>query len=71
MTDNFDKVLAYYDQYNDGEDSRLNRHQLERDITLRHLEGYLPPTGRILEIGAATGAYTLWLGPAGVPRHRR
>src|SRR6476646_8767714 len=65
VTDDLDKIRSYYDQYLDGEDSRLDRHQLERDITLRYLEAYLPSTGHILEIGAATGTYTLWLAQRG------
>jgi S-adenosylmethionine-dependent methyltransferase len=58
-------VRAYYDDPRCGEDSRLARHQLERDITVRYLEAYLPGTGRVLEIGAATGGYTAWLAGRG------
>lgn len=56
-----DDVSDIRDMYNAGweiEDSRLERHQLERDITWRYLDTYLPPSGRILEIGAGTGQYT-------------
>jgi SAM-dependent methyltransferase len=39
----------------------LDRHQLEYDLTWRYLNQYLPSNGSILEIGAATGRYTLGL----------
>ena len=54
-----------YDQSWEKEDIRLQRHQLERDIMLRYLEKYLPARGRILEVGAATGFYTLHLARQG------
>ena len=65
MMDNIDDIRAFYDSSECGENFRLARYQLERDITRRYFEAYLPPTGRILEIGAATGAYTLWLAQRG------
>lgn len=53
-----DRIEAFYDGQSLIEDNRLDRHQLERDITLRYLDRYLPKKGNILEIGAATGNYT-------------
>ncbi|OGO38100.1 MAG: hypothetical protein A2147_11230 [Chloroflexi bacterium RBG_16_57_8] len=58
-------IRKMYDEHWDKEDIRLERHQLERDITVRYLGKYLPPKGRILEIGAATGFYTLHLARRG------
>jgi S-adenosylmethionine-dependent methyltransferase len=49
----------------EGEHSRLERHQLENDLTWRYLNDYLPSQGTILEIGAATGRYTLELAKRG------
>lgn len=63
-----DDLADIRDMYNTGwdiEDSRLRRHQLERDITWLYLDEYLPMRGRILEVGAATGAYTLELARQG------
>ena len=63
-----DDITDIRDLYNAGwdyEDGRLERHQLERDITWRYLDAYLPSQGRILEVGAATGRYTLELGRLG------
>jgi S-adenosylmethionine-dependent methyltransferase len=60
MLDDLSDIKAYYNN-SDSEITRLERHQLERDITWRHLVKYLPSTGSILEIGAASGAYTVEL----------
>lgn len=65
MTDDVSDIRDYYDSGTDDEPSRLDRHQLERDMTLRYFDAYLPPHGRLLEIGAAAGAYTLWLAQRG------
>lgn len=60
MQDDLSDIVAFYDGVYD-EDARLDRHQLEYDLTWRYLTRYLPPAGSILEIGAATGRYTLAL----------
>jgi len=60
MRDDIRDIAAFYDGMYD-EDARLERHQLEYDLTWRYLIRYLPPAGSILEIGAATGRYTLAL----------
>ena len=65
MTDDVNDIIERYDRNWADEDQRLNRHQLERDITWRYLEDYLPSRGSILEIGAATGRYTLELAKRG------
>lgn len=59
MTDNIGDIAEFYDLGVEYEDARLERHQLEYDLTWRYLIRYLPPAGSILEIGAATGWYTL------------
>lgn len=65
MTDDVSDIAAYYDNNPHGEHDRLDRHQLEHDLTWRYLDQYLPPQGSILEIGAATGRYTLPLAKRG------
>ena len=63
-----DDLTDIREMYNAGwdvEDGRLARHQLERDLTWLYFDKYLPRRGRILEIGAATGAYTLELARRG------
>ena len=56
MDDLTDIVAFYQDAL--AEEERLDRHQLEWDVTWRYLEDYLPDEGHILEVGAATGRYT-------------
>ena len=65
MNDDVSDIAAMYNNDPEKENSRLERHQLEFDLTWRYLERYLPPQGAILEIGAATGRYTLGLARRG------
>ena len=61
MIDDVSDIAEFYNNNPEGEHSRLERHQLEYDLTWRYLDQYLPPQGAILEVGAATGRYTLEL----------
>jgi S-adenosylmethionine-dependent methyltransferase len=61
VRDDVSDIADLYDHLVEDEDVRLERHQLEYDLTWRYLTRYLPPTGSILEIGAGTGRYTLAL----------
>jgi 2-polyprenyl-3-methyl-5-hydroxy-6-metoxy-1,4-benzoquinol methylase len=63
--DDTSDIRGFYDNSVDKEDGRLERHQLERDMTWRYLDKYLPRRGKILEIGCATGAYTIPLAKRG------
>ncbi|HEY41189.1 MAG TPA: class I SAM-dependent methyltransferase [Dehalococcoidia bacterium] len=65
MSDDISDIQSYYDAAVEQEDDRLERHQLERDITWRYLEKYLPPSGSVLDIGTGAGAYTLELARRG------
>jgi len=65
MSDDVSDIAEFYSSNPEGEHSRLERHQLERDLTWRYLNDYLPSQGTILEIGAATGRYTLELAKRG------
>ena len=65
MTDDLSDIAAYYDGDPEREHDRLNRHQLEYDLTWRYLNRYLPSRGSILDVGAATGRYTLELAKRG------
>ena len=62
MDDDISDIQEFYNGQVEHEDERLQRHQLERDLTWRYFKDYLPPSGSILEIGAATGGHTEWLG---------
>jgi S-adenosylmethionine-dependent methyltransferase len=65
MIDDVNDIAVFYDRNQESEHSRLDRHQLEFDLTLRYLNQYLPPQGTILEVGSATGRYTLGLARQG------
>ncbi len=65
MVDDVHDIAAYYNSDPEREHGRLERHQLEYDLTWRYLNQYLPPQGSILEVGAATGRYTLPLARGG------
>lgn len=65
MSDDISDIATYYNSDPLREHSRLGRHQLEYELTWRYLDQYLPSQGSILEIGAATGKYTLELAKRG------
>jgi S-adenosylmethionine-dependent methyltransferase len=65
MSDDIGDIAAFYNGDPQKEHDRLARHQLEYELTWRYLDQYLPPQGSILEIGAASGRYTLELAKRG------
>lgn len=65
MIDDVGDIAELYSSNPEGEHSRLERHQLEYDLTWRYLNQYLPSQGTILEVGTATGQYTLELAKRG------
>ncbi len=65
MNDDVSDITLYYNSDPEREHCRLDRHQLEYDLTWRYLNQYLPAQGSILEVGAGTGRYTLELAKLG------
>lgn len=65
MIDDVSDIQSYYDEATDRELDRLNRHQLEHDITWRYLDDFLPSEGNILEIGCGAGTITIGLARRG------
>jgi SAM-dependent methyltransferase len=65
MMDDVRDIASYYNNDPEKEHMRLERHQLEVDMTWRFLDRSLPAQGSVLEIGAATGRYTLELARRG------
>jgi len=61
MNDDVSDIAAFYNSDPLREHTRLERHQLEHELTWRYLDKYLPARGTILEIGAGTGRYTVGL----------
>ena len=65
MKDDISDIKAMYERNPQREEERLLRHQLEHELTWRYFDRYLPAQGHILEIGAASGRYTLDLARRG------
>lgn len=65
--DDLSDIIDFYNTSLENEHARLERHQLEHDLTWRCLRRWLPARGTILEVGAATGAYTVNLARHGYP----
>lgn len=65
MIDDVSDIAAFYNSDPEGEHLRLERHQLEHDLAWRYLTQYLPSHGSVLEVGVATGRYTLELARRG------
>ena len=65
MMDDVNDIAVFYDRNQESEHGRLDRHQLEFDLTWRYLDEYLPRHATILEVGSATGKYTLELARKG------
>ena len=66
MTERVDMLNRFYDGV--GEDARLDRSrhgQLEYATTMHFIRKYAPKNGRIIEIGAGTGRYSVALAKAG------
>lgn len=65
MIDDVSDIAAFYNSDPEREHRRLERNQLEYDLTWRYLDQYLPSQGSLLEVGAGTGRYTLELAKRG------
>src|SRR5919106_936069 len=65
MSDDVSDIVTFYNSALESEQGRLDQHQLEHDLTWRYLNQYLPSQGTVLEVGAATGRYTLELAKRG------
>jgi 2-polyprenyl-3-methyl-5-hydroxy-6-metoxy-1,4-benzoquinol methylase len=65
VIDDVTDITESYNANPEAEHHRLEHHQLEYDLTWRYLDHYLPPQGTILEVGAATGRYTVELARRG------
>jgi S-adenosylmethionine-dependent methyltransferase len=63
--DDISDIGMFYNSIPEIEHTRLEQHQLEYDLTWRYLDQYLPAQGTILEVGTATGRYTLELAKRG------
>ena len=63
-------VLAYYDRYAEEDRLSIDAFQLEFERTKQILTRVLPkPPARVLDVGGAAGAYSLWLASLGYETH--
>jgi SAM-dependent methyltransferase len=63
-----DAVRAYYASFGEREWQRLTNSDdgaVEFALTKQLLAGYLPPSGRVLDLGGGPGRYTIWLAKRG------
>jgi SAM-dependent methyltransferase len=63
-----DRVRAYYASFGEREWQRLTNPDdgaVEFAVTKQFLTRYLPPSGRILDLGGGPGRYTIWLAEQG------
>ena len=65
MTNHTKLLENYYNKFN--EDKRLNsrRGQVEFTTNLKYIEKYIPLGAKILDVGAGTGKYSLYLDKLG------
>ena len=59
---------SYYDEFAEREWERLERDpvtRMEFENTVEYLTSYLPDSGRVLDAGAGSGRYTVWLSERG------
>lgn len=63
--DDISDIRGFYDSKPELEAARLEHYQLEFDLTWRWLQAVLPAAGRLLELGASAGRYTLPLARQG------
>jgi SAM-dependent methyltransferase len=63
-----DAVRSYYASFGEREWQRLTNPDdgaIEFALTKQLLERYLPPSGRILDLGGGPGRYSIWLAGRG------
>lgn len=56
-----DEVEKYYDEKAEDEWNRLDRHEVEFDITKKYMNKYIEPESKILDVGGGSGRYSIFL----------
>lgn len=63
--DNVENVRKFYDETVDYEWRRLDRHQVEFELSKRYINRYIKPHDRVLDLGGGPGKYALYLSKLG------
>ena len=63
--DVINKVQNYYDKSVEVEWTRMDRHPLEFEITKRHIEQFIMPKSKIVDIGGGPGKYSFYFASKG------
>ena len=66
MIDDVSDIAEWYSSNLEGEHSRLERHQLEYDLSWRYLDQYLPSQGGYLGSWGRNGKIYIGIGQAGL-----
>ena len=66
MNDSSKIIINYYDNYNEDEREKKDKsHSVEFLTTKKYIENNLKEGDRILEVGAGTGAYSIYYASKG------
>ena len=71
MTDT-EKIVQYYNKFNEDKRLRSRHGQVEYRVSMKYIHEYLKELGKdakILDVGAATGAYSIPLAEEGYEVH--
>lgn len=60
-----EKIRRFYDDTVNYEWNRLERHQVEYELTKRYINRYVKPNDKVLDLGGGPGKYSLYLAELG------
>lgn len=63
--ENVENVRKFYDDTVNYEWRRLDRHQVEFELSKRYINRYIKPNDRVLDLGGGPGKYSLYLSQRG------
>ncbi|WP_219836937.1 bifunctional 2-polyprenyl-6-hydroxyphenol methylase/3-demethylubiquinol 3-O-methyltransferase UbiG [Paenibacillus sp. R14(2021)] len=63
--DSLEVVRKFYDETVEYEWNRLERHQVEYELTKRYITRYVQPNDKVLDLGGGPGKYSLYLSELG------
>lgn len=63
--DNVENVRKFYVETVNNDWRRLDRHQVEFELSKRYINRYIKPNDRVLDLGGGPGKYSLYLSQRG------